>query len=138
MAVIFAVVGGGAVIGIASYDDYSAHHEYSDWGEYNDAAERKRRRIEAAQQETESAARDLSDFKRSTVNPQLTDNKLRQAPAMAVSEHAMDADARKAIDRKVHAETNAAVRTDEQKLSEIDLLLKRIQEIEEEENRYEA
>lgn len=136
MAVIFAAVGGGVVIGALAHEDYSDHYDHTE--SYSDAAERRRRRIEAAKQETESAARDLSSFKRSTVNPQLTESGLRQASAMTVSESAMDADARRTIDGKVKAETDTAVRADEQTLAEIDLLLARIQEIEEEENGYEA
>lgn len=34
MAIIFAVVGGGAVVGIATYDDHSDHSDHSDYSDY--------------------------------------------------------------------------------------------------------
>lgn len=134
MAVIFAV-GGAAVIGVIAYDNHSDWHEYSDWGEYSDAAERKKRRIEALRQETEAAARDLADYKKASVNPNLTSQTLKRTPAMTVSTEALNKDARQTIDRKVERETDSAVQTEKDALKEIDSLLKRIEEIEKEEGR---
>ena len=129
MAVIFAVGGGAAaaVVGIAVYDNHS------DWHEYSDAAERKKRRIEALKQETEAAAQDLSTYKSGSVNPNLTSHALKCAPAMKVSAEDLDEDARKTIDRKVKLEEDSSGRIENDKLQEIDSLLKRIDEIEQEE-----
>lgn len=132
--VIFAL-GGAAVVGITVYDNHSDWHEYSDWGEYGDAAERKRRRVEAKKKEVESAARDLFSYKKATVDPQLSDEALRQSSAMTVSDTAMDKDAKETIQKQINAETTQIVWEDQQKLKEIDLLLQRIQEIEKEESK---
>lgn len=130
-------LGGIAVVGMAAttYDNHSDWHEYSDWGEYSDAAERKRRRVEAKEKEVESAAWDLSAYKKATVNPQLSDEALRQSSAMTVSDAAMDKDAKETIQKQINAETTQIVWEDQQKLKEIDLLLQRIQEIEKEESK---
>lgn len=57
MAVIFAVVGGGAVLGIATspdYGDYGDHSDHSDYSNYSDEAERRQRRIEDKKREINS------------------------------------------------------------------------------------
>ncbi len=139
MAVIFAIGGGAvAVIGAAmSHDDYSDHYSdhysYDDWGEYSDAAERRRRRLEAGKQETEAVARDLSSYKKVTVNPQLVDETLKRTPAMTVSENAMNQDAMKKISSEENRKNDNAVKTELQRIEDIDFLLKRIREIEKEE-----
>lgn len=140
MAVIFAIGGGAvAIIGAAmSQDDYSDGYSYDDWGEYSDAAERKHRRLEAAKQETEALAQDLSSYKRLTVNPQLRDQILKQEPAMAVSKEAMDQDAVGKISEEENREKDHAARIQAQKIEEIHVLLNKIQKIEEEEKKYES
>lgn len=139
MAVIFAAVGGAAFVGAVTaydvYSDYSDWSAYGDWGEYSDAAERKKRRLEALKQETEAAARDLSDYKKTSVNPELTSQSLKRSPAMVVSPADLDRDAKATIDRKKEQETDSAVKTDQEALQEIDSLLKRIDEIEKEEGK---
>ncbi|MCX4315101.1 MAG: hypothetical protein OSJ52_00425 [Lachnospiraceae bacterium] len=137
MAVIFAIGGGAvAVIGAAmAHDDYSDHYSYDDWGEYSDAAERKQRRLEAGKQETENMARDLSGYKKVTVNPELMDETLKRTPAMMVSENEINQDAMKKISNEENQENNNTVKPELQRIEDIDFLLKRIQEIEKEEQK---
>ena len=138
MAIIFAVVGGGAIVGISTYENYSDWDAYSDWGEYSDAAERKRKRIEAQKQEAKSSAQNLLKYKEDTVNPELTDEQLKEESAMTVSAGAMDTDVKMRLDATVLVESEEQAKEETRKIKEIDRLLKRIREIEEEENSHES
>ena len=76
MAVIFAAIGGGAVIAaIAASDDYGDHSDYS---AYSNQAEQERKR------KLETAIEDLSSYKKSDINPMLYDKRLKEADAMEV------------------------------------------------------
>lgn len=126
---------GGAVAAIILMPDHSDHSDYSaysDYDNYSDAAERKRRRIEALKQETESSAKELSDYKRASVNPNLSDQQLKNASAMQVSKTRMDQDAKGAINRKVEETVKSETSRTQEELREIDHLLYRIHQIEEE------
>lgn len=81
MAVIFAVVGGGAVLGIAtadsgSYSDHSDYSNYDNYSDYSDAAERERRRREARKQEIRQEAENVNQYKIMQVNNYLQDQEL--------------------------------------------------------------
>ena len=131
------LIGAVAIIGAAttydnegSYGDYS---NYSDYDNYSDAAERKKRRAAAMQEEIDSAIEDLDKYKDDYVNPRLASTALKQTPAMKVSGKKMDADAQEKIQsemqRKIDAETSDA----KAQIAEIDKLLGRIKKIQTEE-----
>lgn len=91
MAVIFAVVGGGAIIGIANtdpYSDYSDHSDYSNYGNYSnysDAAERRRRRIAAKENEVKQGVQEVNQYKINRVNSYLKNQQLISEPGETVS-----------------------------------------------------
>lgn len=136
MPVIFAVIGGGVIaVAATTYDDYGDHSDYGDYNDYNDAAERKKRRVSALKGETESAAQELSGYKKATVNPQLSSEQLKWKPAMSVSETDMDRDAKSTITRKMQAQIANETKDAEAQIKEIDKLLARISEIQKEEGK---
>ena len=135
MPVIFAAIGGGVIVVAATtYDDYGDHSDYGDYDNYNDAAERKKRRVSALKAEAESAAQELSGYKKATVNPRLSSEALKRKPAMSVSETDMDKDAKSAIRQKMQAQISSETRDAEAQIKEIDKLLARISEIQKEES----
>lgn len=91
MAVIFAVVGGGAIVGIANsdpYSDYSDHSDYSNYGDYSnysDAAERRRRRIAAKEDEVRQVVQEVNQYKINRVNSYLKKSRLISEPGETVS-----------------------------------------------------
>jgi len=124
MAVIFAAIGGGAVIAaIAASDDYGDHSDYS---AYSNQAEQERKR------KLETAIEDLSTYKKSDINPMLYDKRLKEADAMEVSEveMSMDVQSRAEEERKRHNKKKGA--SAEKTITEIDRLLARIDAIQEE------
>ena len=126
-----AVVGGGIIA--AAYEDYSVHSEHSD---YSNAAEIMKRKVAAAEQDAEAAARDVHNFKVSDVNPKLKSEALRSQSAMTVREELLDQDAREKIQEAqaeaVQQETKA-IRED---IQTIDELLSRIEKLKAEEGAY--
>lgn len=136
MAVIFGV--GAVLVGaLVVYDNVSDHSDYSDYSDYDnydnysDAAERRQRRIESLKSDTECAANDLSAYKKTTINPELKSKKLKEEPAMAVSEAEMDRDVgnsiKEAREREIHTETAERRR----ELEKIEILLDKISKIQE-------
>ena len=124
MAVIFAAIGGGAVIAaIAASADYGDHSDYS---AYSNQAEQERKR------KLETAIEDLSTYKKSDINPMLYDKRLKEADAMEVSEGemSMDVQSRAEEERKCHNKKKGA--SAEKTITEIDRLLARIDAIQEE------
>lgn len=124
MAVIFAAIGGGAVIAaIATSDDYGDHSDYS---AYSNQAEQERKR------KLETAIEDLSSYKKSDINPMLYDKRLKEADAMEVSEveMSMDVQSRAEEERKRHNKKKGA--SAEKTITEIDRLLARIDTIQKE------
>lgn len=88
MAVIFAVVGGGAIVGIASsdpYSDYSNYSDYGDYSDYSDAAERRRRRIAAKEDEVRQGVEEVNQYKINRVNSYLEKSRLISEPGETVS-----------------------------------------------------
>lgn len=124
MAVIFAAIGGEAVIAaIAASDDYGDHSDYS---AYSNQAEQERKR------KLETAIEDLSTYKKSDINPMLYDKRLKEADAMEVSEDKMsrDVQSRAEAERKRHNKKKGA--SAEKTITEIDRLLARIDTIQKE------
>ena len=124
MAVIFAAIGGGAVIAaIAASDDYGDHSDYS---AYSNQAEQERKR------KLETAIEDLSSYKKSDINPMLYDKRLKESDAMEVSEDEMSRDVQAGAEedrqRRTEVEGASAAKT----ITEIDQLLARIDKIQKE------
>ena len=139
MAVIFTPVIGAAVsvgvIGAIAHDDhsdYSNYHDYSNWGEYSDYAERQRRRLASLQSDTESAARELSSYKRITVNPELLNPTLKAQSAMRVSSSEMDTDAKAKIQRSIEHDEESETSSLKRELELVDDILSKISRIERE------
>ena len=133
MAVIFWAIGGAAVIGIAN--DYSNHSDYSDYSnhsDYSDAAVRQARRVQEMESSIRSAAVDLHDYKEESVNPKLKSRRLKGAPAMQVDEDDMDMDAEVKIQQEENNQIKRATAEERERIDEIDLLLRRIDEIQRE------
>lgn len=102
MAVIFAVVGGGAIVGIANSDPYSDHSDYSNYGNYSnysDAAERRNRRIAAKEQEVKQGIQEVNQFKIYQVNNYLENQQLISEPGETVSVDAVRNDGYNKIQR---------------------------------------
>ena len=119
MAVIFAAIGGGAVIAaIAASDDYGDHSDYS---AYSNQAEQERKR------KLETAIEDLSSYKKSDINPMLYDKRLKEVSEVEMS---MDVQSRAEEERKRHNKKKGA--SAEKTITEIDRLLARIDTIQEE------
>ena len=136
MAVIFAVVGVGAVIGIAedysNHSDYSDYSDYSNHSDYSDAAIRQAMRVQAQQSSIRSAAVDLHDYKEESVNPKLKSRRLKDTPAMQVDEDDMDRDAKARIQQEENSQINRATAEERERIAEIDRLFQRIDEIQRE------
>ena len=136
MAVIFAV--GGAVVGVlvrAAYDDYGCHNDYSNYSNYSDEAEKLRRQIGQLEPEVNNAVSDLQKYKDKDVNPWLDSHELKREHAMTVSSDAMDQSAKQKIERGISREINIEILSDQMRLEEIESLLRRIQQIRDEERR---
>ena len=141
MAVVLAVGGAGAFIGglivydnlsDSSYSDHSDYSDYSDYDDYDDAEQRRRIRIKALKEDTEYAAKNLSDYKRCTVNPELDSLQLKKETAMKVSIMQMKKDAQNKIQKQMDAQMRSKAGALEQELNEIDKMILKIEEIERE------
>ena len=132
MAVIFAAAAIGGVIagGVALYEDYSNYSDYDDY-KHSDAVERRRRRIESLQKDIKSMSSDLSDYKQETINPYLSD-KMREEDALNASIEDMDADAQSLILQKEEEAIRQETQELQQRLDNIDALLRKIDQIKEE------
>lgn len=134
MAVIFWAVG-GVVASAVLHDDHSAHSDYDNYdnySNYSDAAERQRKRLAAMKSDTESAARELSDYKYSIVNPELSSQNLKQQRAMSVKESAMDGDAKAKINRRIEYDEAVEISSLKTELELVDDILGKISAIEKE------
>ena len=134
MAVIFWAVG-GVVASAVLHDDHSAYGDYDNYSnhsDYSDYAERQRRRLASLQSDTESAARELSNYKSYTVNPELSRQSLKSQSAMRVSGTEMDTDAKAKINRKIEHDEDSETSSLKSELSLIDDVLGKISRIERE------
>lgn len=135
MAVIFAVVGGGAIVGIANsdpYSDYSDHSDYSNYGNYSnysDAAERRKRRIAAKEAEVAQGTQEVNQYKINRVNGYLKNQQLIYESGETVSVDAVKNDGYGKIERdeksKIASETNNI----QQEVDEIDAAIATIDRI---------
>lgn len=135
MAVIFAVVGGGAIVGIANsdpYSDYSDHSDYSNYGNYSnysDAAERRKRRIAAKEAEVAQGTQEVNQYKINRVNGYLKNQQLISESGETVSVDAVKNDGYGKIERdeksKIASETNNI----QQEVDEIDAVIATIDRI---------
>lgn len=135
MAVIFAVVGGGAIVGIANsdpYSDYSDHSDYSNYGNYSnysDAAERRKRRIAAKEAEVAQGTQEVNQYKINRVNGYLKNQQLISESGETVSVDAVKNDGYGKIERdeksKIASETNNI----QQEVDEIDAAIATIDRI---------
>ena len=134
MAVIFWAVG-GVVASAVLHDDHSAYGDYDDYdnySNYSDYAERQRRRLASIQSDTESAARELSSYKRSSVNPELSSQYLIARSAMRVNESDMDDDAKGKINRRIEHDEAVDTSSLKDELELVDEILGKISSIEKE------
>lgn len=129
MPIVFAAIGGGAVVGVIAIGSHSDHHDHSNWHEYSNAAEVMKRKAAGLKENTESAARELHNFKFNEVNPNLTSEKLKQAPAMTVNLNEMNKNAVDKITQEQNREVQRDTRELQTDLQEIDKLLSRIEQL---------
>jgi len=139
MAVIFAVVGGGAIVGIiaapgpySDYSNHSKHSEYSDYGNYSnysDAAERRRRRIAAKEDEVKEGTQEVNQYKINRVNDYLKNQQLISESGATVSVDAVkeDGDGRIEQDKKIKIATET--RDIQQEVDDIDAAIDAIDRI---------
>ena len=140
MAVIFAVVGGGAVVGLATtpvpgdsnYSDHSDYGNYDNYSNYSDAAERRQRRIEAKKNEIRNQKNEVNTYKTQSVNEYLQSSSLKAESGVTVSvaEVKRDGDKKIADEVKMNMDRESADLVCE--ISEIDAVLCKIDKLLEE------
>ena len=132
MAVLFWAVGGVVASAVLHDDhsDYDNYDNYDNYSNYSDYAERKRRRIASLKSETESAASELSGYKRNIVNPQLNSQTLKNQSAMSVSEQEMNDDATSKINKQIEIDEISETSNLEKELKTINSILEKISDIE--------
>ena len=134
MAVLFWATA-GVVVSAVFHDDHSAHSDYDNYGNYSnysDYAERQRKRLASLQSDTESAAQELSGYKRSNVNPELSSQTLKAQSAMRISVSEMDTDAMAKINRRIELDEVSETSSLKSELELIDDVLGKISRIERE------
>lgn len=128
-----ALVLGGAFIGaLIVYDNLASHSDYSDYSDYSnygDAEERRQRGIASLKSDIESAAVELATYKRTTVTPELSSQKLKERTAMRVSKSSMDSDVKGSMKRKRTEESSKETQELRTELEQINELLNKIDEI---------
>ena len=116
-----------------SYHEYHDYHDYDNYGnysDYSDYAERQRRKLVSLRSDTESAARELSTYKRFTVNPELSRQSLKDSYAMRVSESAMNDDVQNRIRGQIEQDESRETSQLTRELAAIDKLLNKISSLE--------
>jgi formyltetrahydrofolate synthetase len=137
MAVIFAVVGGGAVVGIATtptpgdsnYHDYSDYSDYDNYSNYSDAAERRQRRIENKKREIDSQKVIINSYKTDSVNSYLQSSKLKQMSGVDVSLTEVKNDGDKKIDDQVRINSDRETADLKVEIEKIDTVMDKIEKI---------
>lgn len=138
MAVIFAVVGGGAIVGIASsdpYSDYSDHSDYSNYGDYSnysDAAERRRRRIAAKEDEVKLEVQEVNQYKINCVNSYLKNSRLISESGETVSVSEVRKDGYDKINSAEKTSVASETKSIQKEIKEIDSVIEAIDRILEE------
>lgn len=139
MAVIFAVVGGGAVIGIATadpysdYSNYSNYSNYDNYSNYSDAAERRRRRIDAKKREVEESRSEVNQYKIVHVNGYLESQSLKQESGATVNVSSVKRDADEKISRYESRQIAEETKELNREIVEIDRAIDAINKVLEEE-----
>lgn len=137
MAVIFAVVGGGAVVGIATSDPYSDYSDYSDYGDYSDysnysnysdAAERRQRQIQSKQKEITYAKSDLNTFISQQIKPLLKDS---TKVSIDTTSSKLDIFYKSQVENKKREEVLDKTQYIKQEIYYINTAIKRLKEIQE-------
>lgn len=103
MAVIFAIVGGGAVLGIATadpYSDYSDYSDYDNYSDYSDAAERRIKRKLAKKEELDKCGNEVNQYKINHVNKYLGSRALKQTYGINVNVSEVKRDGDQQLDYK--------------------------------------
>ena len=129
------VIGGVFVGALIVYDNLSSHSDYSDYDDYSDYSdyeERRKRKIRSMKDDARVDAKELSNYKDNSINPELSNNTLISQSAMRVSVPSMDSD----VKGRINAET-AEVSDDETaelraELDEIEKLMRKINNIKKE------
>ncbi len=131
MAVIFAVVGGGAVVGIATSDPYSDHayYDWDDYSNYSNAAEKRRRRIEAKNKEIEDKKYEINTYKTQKVNEHLKSDALIQQEGTVVSVPEVEKDGDAKIQSEEDREIAMKNKPVESEIQEIDRVISKIDSI---------
>ena len=132
MAIIFAVVGGGAVVGIATsdpYDDYSDYSNYGNYSNYSDAAERRRRRIAAKEEEVRQGVQEVNQYKINNVNAYLKNQELISEPGETVWVGDVKFDGDQKIDRDEERNVASETKSIQQEIDEIDATIAAIDRI---------
>ena len=126
----------GVVVTALLSEEHSEHSDYDNYGNYSnysDYAERQRKRLlESRQSDTESAAQELSAYKRSDVNPELSSQYLKEQSAMRVSGSEMDSNASAKINRRIKNDEESETSSLKSELELIDDVLGKISRIERE------
>ena len=116
-----------------SYHEYHDYHDYDNYGnysDYSDYAERQRRKLVSLRSDTESASRELSTYKRITVNPELSSQPLKNQTAMRVSDSAMNDDVQSKIRGHIAQDESRETSQLTRELAAIDELLNKISSLE--------
>ncbi|KGN00182.1 hypothetical protein Z969_10050 [Clostridium novyi A str. 4570] len=135
MAVIFAVVGGGAVVGIATSDPYSDYSEYNDYSDYDnysnysDAAERRKRRFDEKTREINNKKYKINSYKTNKVNEYLHSNSLKQQSGVSVSVSEVKKDGNTGIQNCENMKFIEESRRDQVAIDEIDEIINKIDKI---------
>ena len=89
-------------------------------------------RLSTLKSDIEAAARELSNYKRSTVNPQLTNSALINQSAMRVSESSMNDDVQNGIRSRIARDESNETSSLRNEIELIDDILRKISQIERE------
>lgn len=135
MAIIGAIIGGGAIIGIATADEYSDYSNYSDYdnySNYSDAAERRKRRQTQKMGEINNKRYEVNTYKSESVNEYLQSDHLIQTPGVEVSVTSVKTDG----DKKLQADESRMINSEsallKKEIKQIDDLIGKIDKILEE------
>jgi hypothetical protein len=128
MVIIGAVVGGGAIVGLA-YDDHSDHSDYGNYDNYSDAEERRRRRKNAKQAEVDSCVQDINQYKNYNINPYLSDQTLIAQSGVEVSVEKVRQDGSAKIDHEEEETVSRDTKDIKKEIEEIDSVLAAIDRV---------
>ncbi len=136
MAIIFAVVGGGAVGGVViggviseSYDDYGNYGNYGNYSNYSDAAERRKIRLAEKEKEIDSKKYEINSYKTNSVNEHLMTTSLKQQDGVRVSVSEVEKDGDANIQNKENMDIGRASSDIQLEKIQLDKVIKKIDKI---------